>query len=64
MPEPTLGLSDTHCPDCGAEYVHHQAPHKPPGVIMMTTCNCEYEIQHPSPGVTVIVRVPPRAPAG
>lgn len=41
------------CETCGAEYRHIQAPHKPPGVIMMSLCDCVYE--YTTQGATTIV---------
>jgi len=47
-----------HCPQCMAEYVSHQHPMKPPGVVMMRTCRCE-PVTHAIPGGTITVMVPP-----
>lgn len=32
------------CDLCGEFYVHHQAPHKLTGVIMASSCACEYVV--------------------
>ena len=48
-----------NCPQCGAEYRHIQAPHKPLGVSMMMVCDCTPIITNEN-GVTVTRLVSPK----
>jgi hypothetical protein len=46
------------CPDCGGFLRYVQHPMKPPGVPMMTLCDCEWTSTTKG-GVTVVTKVPP-----
>lgn len=65
MPEQKITIEiaapPTHCPQCKAEYVNHQHPAKPAGVIMMQTCRCTV-VTETVPGGTVTRLVPPSDP--
>ena len=51
--------SPKNCPQCGAEYRHIQAPHKPLGVSMMMVCDCTPIITNEN-GITVTRLVSPK----
>lgn len=49
---------NTHCSECGAEYINHQAPMKPPGVIGYRECNCIWLCEEIKPSFTEYYSVP------
>jgi len=53
---------ETHCPLCKAEYINHQHPMKPAGVIGWRSCKCTFETKEVTPGVSIITQIPPKAP--
>ena len=48
----------THCPECGAEFINHQAPGKVPGVIGYRECDCVCFSEEIKPCVTEYYSVP------
>jgi hypothetical protein len=53
-----IATPPTHCSQCKGEYVNHQHPAKPAGVIMMRTCRCVV-VTETDPGYTNTRLVPP-----
>ena len=59
MPDISITIENhAHCPQCKAEYVNHQHPMKPAGVIMMQTCLCE-PVTQSIPDGTITTWIPP-----
>jgi hypothetical protein len=48
----------THCPECRAEFINHQACGKAPGVIGYRECNCVQFSEEIKPCVTEYYSVP------
>jgi len=50
---------ETHCPNCGAEYINIQHPLKAPGVIIQRQCKCKLVFESDPSGATTFAKLIP-----